>query len=124
MTSTEDVNTEPTDGTSDHTSPTPAQVLALPLDPGNDSGADTVRGYLVALLAEVWRHGEGFGGKRPFGNSGWQYDLYRPLLKAGYITGSLDEDGYVEDVDDRAGDRLIAEAIESLADDAGSEVSK
>lgn len=117
---TEDINTEPTGGRGDHASPTSAQVLALPLDPGNDSGADTVRGYLVALLTEVWRHGEGFGGKRPFGNSGWQYDLYKPLLKAGYITGSLDEDGYVEDVDCHTGDRLIAEAIESLADEGGA----
>lgn len=123
MTATEDINTEPTDGRSDHASPTPAQVLALPLDPGNDSGAETVRGYLVTLLAEVWRWKEGFGGKRPFGNSGWAHDLYVPLVKAGFIAGSYDEDGYVEEVDTDAGDQLIAEAIESLSASDGSAVS-
>lgn len=93
--------------------PTPEQVLALPME-ANDSGADTVRGYLVALLAEVWEHTEGFSGKRPFGNSGWDWDLMLPLIKAAFITGTLDEDGYIEDCDDRAGKKLIADAIRHL----------
>lgn len=94
--------------------PDPKDVLALPLDPSNDSGADTVRGYLMALLAAVWVEGEGFSGKRPFGNSGWDYDLYRPLVKAGFITGQLDEDGCLEDCDSEAGERVITAAIRSL----------
>lgn len=95
------------------TAPTPQQILDLPME-DNDSGADTVRGYLVALLATLWQEGEGFGGKRPFGNSGWDWDLMRPLVKAGYITGKVDEDGFLDDCDDRAGRKLIAEAIDSL----------
>jgi len=95
--------------------PTPQQVLDLEL-PDNDSGASTVRGYLVALLALLWEHQEGFGGKRPFGNSGWQYDLYVPLMKAGFITGKLDEDGYAEEMDNAAGDRLIMAAIQHLGE--------
>ncbi len=95
--------------------PTPQQVLDCPMEP-NDSGADTIRGYLVALLATLWREEEGFSGKRPFGNSDWPCDLYLPLVKAGFITGRLDEDGYLEDFDSRAGDALIASAIKALGE--------
>jgi len=94
---------------------TPQQVLDLPL-PDNDSGASSVRGYLVALLTELWREGEGFSGKRPFGNSGWQYDLYVPLIRAGLIDGAFDEDGYVDRCDDKAGNLLIDAAITSLGE--------
>lgn len=98
----------------DTAEPTPEQILALPLDPSNDAGAATVRDYLIQLLAEVWRHGEGFSGKRPFGNSGWEYDLYKPLATAGYIEATYDEDGWLELCDDKAGDALIATAITAL----------
>lgn len=92
----------------------PRTVLNLPMQQPNDADTATVRGYLVALLAELWREGEGFSGKRPFGNSGWDYDLYEPLIRADLIRGGFDEDGYVEDVDSEAGDRLIAAAIQEL----------
>lgn len=94
---------------------TPEQVLDLPMEK-NDSGADTIRGYLVNLLAEVWEHQEGFSGKRPFGNGGWEYDLYLPLIKADVIHGALDDDGYFDHCDDRAGDAVIAAAIQALGE--------
>jgi hypothetical protein len=95
------------------------QILNTPLG-DNDAGAATVRDYLVALLAELWREEEGFSGKRPFGNSDWQYDLYAPLIKAGLIGGTLDEDGYVDLAFDtnEADERIIA-AIRSLGSQAG-----
>lgn len=93
---------------------TPQQLLDLSL-PENDSGASTVRGYLVALLAELWREEDGFSGKRPFGNSGWPYDIYVPMVRAGIVEGQLDEDGYAERVDVPAADELILAAIQSLA---------
>lgn len=92
---------------------TPQQVLDCPMEP-NDSGADTIRGYLVALLATLWREEEGFSGKRPFGNSGWPWDLFVPLVKAGLLTGKLDEDGCLDDCDWRAGDEMITQAIQAL----------
>jgi hypothetical protein len=95
--------------------PTPRQVLDCPMEP-NDSGADIIRGYLIALLVELWAKEEKFSGKRPFGNSGWPWDLYLPLVKAGFITGSLDEDGYLDDFDDGAGDELISGAIRALGE--------
>lgn len=88
-------------------------VLGLPLDE-NDSGASTVRGYLVALLRALWHEGEGFSGKRPFGNSGWSSDLVAPLVRAGLVAGSFDEDGYLDECDDKAAYRLVAAAIGRL----------
>lgn len=55
-----------------------ADILRLPMQP-NDSGAITIGGYLQALLARLWTDGEGFSGKRPFGNSGWEDDLLEAL---------------------------------------------
>jgi hypothetical protein len=95
------------------TTPSPREVLALSME-DNDSGADTIGGYLVALLAALWEEGEDFGGKRPFGNSGWQFDLYGVLVKAEIITGAIDEHGCPYDADHRAGDAVIAAAIAAL----------
>jgi hypothetical protein len=95
--------------------PTGVDVLAVPLQP-NGSGEDTIGGYLVALLREVWNHGSDFSGKRPFGNSGWHYDLYTGLIEAGMIAGRFDSDGHIETCDGAAGTRLINKAIDALAD--------
>lgn len=96
---------------------TPQMVLDLPL-PDNDAGAATVRGYLIALLTELWRQEGGFSSSHPFGNSDWQYDLYVPLARAGYFTGLvLDDDGYVDEfpaASMAAADILILSAIASL----------
>jgi hypothetical protein len=74
----------------------------------------TVRAYLKILLATLWTKAEGFSGKRPFGNGGWQFDIYKALLVAGLIDGKLDSDGYVEEADLKAADRLILGAIERM----------
>lgn len=56
----------------------------------------TVRKYLYRLLSALWEEQESFSGKRPLGNSGWEYDLYIPLVKAGFISGSIDPDGCID----------------------------
>jgi len=89
-------------------------VLNCRMPPGNDAGAETIRDYLKALLAELWREKERFGGKRPFGNSGWEADVYIALIIGGFVEGSVDEDGYYEDCDEAAADALIASAIQAL----------
>lgn len=93
--------------------PTPQQVLALPMQE-NDADAATIRDYLIALLATLWEEKDGFTGKRPFGNSGWDGDLVIALIRAGLIEGALDEDGYLESCDDDAAEELIAAAIQAL----------
>lgn len=102
------------------TDPTPQQILDTPMPPDNDAGAANVRGYLIALLSKLWLHEADFSSKRPFGNSGWSYDVYGPLAKAGLIEGTFDEDGYIEDVDTREADRLILAAIASLGEEPAS----
>ncbi len=80
----------------------------------NDAGAETIKDYLKALLERLWEAGEGFSGKRPFGNSGWEYELYKPLIKTGLVKGELDEFDDIVDFDEREASNLIFEAIESL----------
>ncbi len=75
----------------------------------SDAGDNiTVRDYLYELLTRLWDKGEGFSSKRPFGNSGWEYELYAPLIKNGYIKGTIDSEGYVSDFDqDEANDYVF-----------------
>lgn len=89
------------------------EILALPMDE-NDADAETIGDYLIELLLSLWHQGEGFSGKRPFGNSGWEHELCIPLVKAGLVKGSIDEDGYILDYDRKAADKLIEKAIISL----------
>lgn len=89
------------------------EILNLPMEPG-DVGATTIREYLILLLRQLWEEKSKFSGKRPFGSGSWYLDLYKPLIVAKCITGSLDEEGCVNDVDEDAGDTLIDLAIESL----------
>lgn len=92
---------------------TDQEILELPMQ-DNDSGADTVRGYFKALLTRLFEEDEGFSGKRPFGNSGWTWDLAQPLIKAGVVEGKFDEDGYVEEVDEPAFNATIFRLIGAL----------
>lgn len=89
------------------------QILNLPMQ-ANDAEASTVKDYLKALLIELWAQGERFSGKRPFGNSGWDYDLFKPLVVAGLVAGKFDEDGYIEVLDEDSAEKLIEEAIDAL----------
>jgi len=88
-------------------------VLNTPINDA-DSGATTIREYLVALARIMWVHGEGADGKRPFGNSDWQWNVYAALVKADLIEGSFDEHGLVS-FDEEKGDQLIADALRVLA---------
>ena len=81
----------------------------------NDAGAKTVRDYLVKLMLTLWDEGEGFSGKRPFGNSGWYYELYIALAKSGVIKAEIDEEyGDVIDFDRDTADIYIRAAIQSV----------
>ena len=71
----------------------------------------TLREYFKELLCTLWDKAELFSGKRPFGNSGWQYDVYKALIEADLLEGGLDEDGYVKTMNTKEADRLIIELI-------------
>lgn len=70
-------------------------VLDFEFEDG-DLGTISIKDYLKELLVALLRDGESFSGKRPFGNSGWEYSLAAALIKAKAIDGSLDEEGYAE----------------------------
>jgi hypothetical protein len=74
----------------------------------------TVREWLLELLATLWIEKEGFYGKRPFGNSNWTSDLAAALIKAGFMKGEIDEDGYVLEYDDNELDVIMRKVIEEL----------
>lgn len=88
-------------------------VLKIKMD-GNDADAQTIGEYFKALLSAIWHEGESFSGKRPFGNSGWEYELYYPLVKAGAIKGEIDEGGDLISVDEEAARDLISKTIEAI----------
>lgn len=94
--------------------PEPNKVLALTVY--TEHGDTTVRGYLMDLLAAVWREKEDFSAKRPWGNSGWHYELYAPLFREGLISGSVDDEGDFVELDTEKGDELIADAIRYMHD--------
>ena len=80
----------------------------------NDAGAETVKGYLKALLTELWEKEEGFSGKRPFGNSGWKHHVELALINAGMVSGTIDSEGFINECDCDKSDELILAAIAAL----------
>ena len=80
----------------------------------NDAQAKTIKDYLIELLRRLWTEQEGFSGKRPLGNSGWEFDLYKTLIIGGAMEGKMDSDGYVDECDVKEGNRLILLAVNAL----------
>jgi hypothetical protein len=68
-------------------------ILACPMDPeSNDAGASSVREFLAKIIQEVWTWEDSFSGKRPFGNSGWKWDIYTALINAEMIEYDVDDE--------------------------------
>ena len=86
-------------------------LIDIPMEE-NDAEAKTIGEYLKKLFCMLWEEGEGFSGKHPFGNSGWQYDVYAALIKAGVVNGKLDSNGYVDEIDYGQADDVILKVIE------------
>ncbi len=72
-----------------------ALELRFDCDIGDDI---SIKEYFLQLLLTLWEEGEGFNGKRPFGNSGWESDLYIPLIQNGFIKGTVDAQGWLQEV--------------------------
>lgn len=88
------------------------QALAASVECDGQPG--TLRDYLRTLLTMLWQEEEGFNSKRPFGNSGWTTEVYADLVKAGVLDGEIDEDGYLESVDDGDAEELVVSAIKHI----------
>ena len=80
----------------------------------NDLGTTTIRSFLKTLLATLISEGESFSGKRPFGNSDWEYQLANALVNCGAITGTLDEDGYADDFEWEDYHVIMSDLVEAL----------
>lgn len=87
-------------------------ILDVMMETADFSEPLTIRAYFRRMVLAIWREGEGFSGKRPFGNSGWHYDVYAALVKSGHIRGAFDEHGCLDRCDHQTGDRLVREALE------------
>lgn len=92
------------------TTPTPEQVLSCPMrksDTGAYDAADTatVGDYLITRLRELWREG--------FSNL-YDSPVMVALIRAGFIEGEVDEDGYLDGYDEATANKLVDEAIRSL----------
>lgn len=85
-------------------------ILNLPMQE-NDAEAETIRDYLCHLLLTVWEEQESFSGKRPFGNSGWDYDLMETLVRHAVINGVIHEEGWLDDFDKDEGHVVINNCI-------------
>ncbi len=83
-----------------------------------DLDETTIREYLHAFLTRLLTEEEGFSGKRPFGNSGWKYDLYNGLDAAGVLKDAVrddpDEDGHLLEFDQEDADALILELVDHV----------
>jgi hypothetical protein len=73
----------------------------------------TIREYLQRLLTTLWYEEEGFSGKRPFGNSSWQYEVFDPLVRYGVVPGDIEKcpDGRAWPHDNKAAHKIIADLI-------------
>ena len=90
------------------------EILNLEVDADHSAeGPISIRSYLRDLLATLWEEKEGFSGKRPFGNSLWQYEIYSTLVKNKIVPGRLDELGYVEECDTNQADQIIMDVIDN-----------
>lgn len=68
---------------------TSAEILACGMGT-NDAGAGTVGEYLIELLSNLWVLEEGFDSKRPFGNSGWAWEVYEALQEGGLLADDFE----------------------------------
>jgi len=80
---------------------------------GNDAGAKTIGQYLSKLLIALWDENESFSGKRPFGNSGWQYEVYDAMAKAKLL--ELDADGELPSSEIAIADKMIIKALKQCS---------
>jgi hypothetical protein len=92
-------------------------LLDCPMDPdNNDAQASSLGEYLLELSRQVWIENEGFSGKRPFGNGGWEFDVYNAVAAAGLMesvtrTYSWGDEISFSDTEERRIDDLISEAL-------------
>jgi len=78
-------------------------------------GTMTIREFLKEILMRCWDEYDCFYGKRPFGDSGWQWDLYEAIGKAKKVPCAYDDDEFNITFENRKiADNMIRDLIRSL----------
>ena len=92
------------------------EILDIEFESSDLGRAVTIREFFEELLTTLFKEGECFSGKRPFGNSGWEYDLCVCLAQYGIISGTASEyDGFTDwDYDGNEAEAKILELIKEL----------
>lgn len=92
------------------------EILELKFESTDLERTISIRDFFKELLTTLFKKGECFSGKRPFGNSGWDYDLCVCLAKKGVIDGKCSkyEDFDDWDYDSKEADSKILELIKEL----------
>jgi len=74
----------------------------------------SIKTYIKEILKVLWLEPDDFNGKRPLGNSGWQFDLYKAMIEKNIIEGEVDDYGCVDSVNMTDADKLIIDYISIL----------
>ena len=74
----------------------------------------TLKEYLKLTLLTFIEEGECFSSKRPFGDSDWDWQIYRGLIALDSCLGSLDEDHCIDTCDWKACDKIIMQCVEEI----------
>ena len=86
-------------------------------DPEYPKRTYTVREYFKAQLRALWTEQDTFSGKRPLGNSGWDWVFAVPFAKAGLITVTWEDEsqGWIDNIEDEDEYyRIIQKCIDAL----------
>lgn len=90
------------------------EILDLEFESGDLNTTISIRDFFKKLLTTLFEKGECFSGKRPFGNSGWDWDLKICLVKNAIIKGEYDSKYDDWDFDSKEADKKILELISEL----------
>lgn len=93
---------------------TPQEILDIKFKCQDFCHKVTLKQYLKRQLLALWTEVEQFSGKRPFGNSGWDWDIYAVLIRHDVIPGKLDSDGFIEEFDHKEATKIMIGLINSL----------
>lgn len=87
-------------------------IFDVPMTYGGEE--KTIGDFFRECLVQLWLENEGFSGKRPLGDSGWDWEIYEALAWAGLIGAEFDEFGEMESCDEQMANDLIFKALENL----------
>ena len=76
------------------------KILELPVMVyGTPDETLPLKDFLYGLNELLLEDPDSFSGKRPYGNSGWKFEIYKTFIKAGLVPGKIDSAGYLKYVD-------------------------